>query len=170
MEGCAILSIIRLFQLLITLPAFSCLGWIFPCWVSPSGRICWESFNKNTWTIPGNERRGKYYILLMFIKVCCKRFVRKSLHLRVLEQGFELLGRWKGGERKSGLEEVSFWGIGSFLMLWAICNEAQKPHACQNRISEWQGTEWLFFPFRCTYVVCCTWRERITRCKHSPLQ
>lgn len=68
MEGCATLSIIRLVQLLIMLPTFSCLGWNFPCWVSPSGWISWESFNKNTWTIPGNERRGKYYILFMFIK------------------------------------------------------------------------------------------------------
>lgn len=145
------------------LPTFSCLGWIFPCWVSPSGRICWESFNKNTWTIPGNERRGKYYILLMFIKVCCKRLVRKSLHLRVLEQGFELLGRWKGEERKK-------WARRGFFLrnrlLPNVVNHLQgstqkkNKIACQNRISEWQGTERLFSPFRCTYVVCCTWRER----------
>lgn len=38
--------------------------------------------------------------------------------------------------------------------------QKKKKYACQNRISEWQGTERLFSPFRCTYVVCCTWRER----------
>lgn len=70
-----VLSIIRLFQLLM-LPTFICLGWNFPCWVSPSGWISWERFHKNTWTIPGNEKRRENYILLMFIKVAASTWFR----------------------------------------------------------------------------------------------
>lgn len=75
MKGCATLSIVRLFQLLM-LPTFICLGWNFPCWVSPSGWISWESFNKNIWTIPGNEKRGESYILLMFIKIAASTWFK----------------------------------------------------------------------------------------------
>lgn len=168
MKGCATLSIIRLFQLLM-LPTFICLGWNFPCWVSPSGWISWESFNKNTWTIQGNEKRGKTVFCSCLLKLL------QALDSEITASMFFGAGNWiirkveRVRKAKIGVEEISLERVCSCLMFWTAGKKANKPHAFQNRVNEWLGAEWSSL-FHCTSMMYWFEGERITRCKQTRVQ